>query len=143
MNKDVETTHDTKRIPDQDPIDLEPFEFGNESPDSGYHSAATADLEANDEDFPQYQKPSPSRRTSGLFCFNCNRDERHVLADHRRWFYSYLVGMTFGLIKIVGPFRCQCCGARRLMSSDKTNLRFWWRNLSNERRSKPKRRSSR
>ncbi|MDB4371011.1 hypothetical protein N9Z44_02810, partial [Mariniblastus sp.] len=56
-------------------------------------------------------KPSVSRPRKRLHCFNCNRSEGHFLAHKNRWFYSYLLGLTFGLISFIGPFRCQCCGA--------------------------------
>ena len=60
------------------------------------------------------QRPA-SRKRVGIFCFNCNRREGHFLHRENRWYYSYLIGLTFGLIKIIGPLQCQCCGARRLM----------------------------
>lgn len=98
-----------------------------------------------DDDFEDDVVHSPrvkrSRRRKGLFCFNCNRKEGHFLAKQHRWYYSYLVGLTFGLIKFVGPFQCQCCGSNRLMNTNSTNLRFWWRNFSNDVKSSSSRRS--
>jgi len=66
----------------------------------------------------------PSRNRIGIFCFNCNRREGQFLYRQNRWYYSFLIGMTFGLIKIIGPFQCQCCGARRFMCSDWISLRY-------------------
>ncbi len=57
---------------------------------------------------------SASRKRIGLFCFNCNRLEGHFLHRQNRWYYSYLIGLTFGLIKIIGPYQCQCCGAQAI-----------------------------
>ena len=65
-----------------------------------------------------------SRKRIGIFCFNCNRREGQFLYLQNLWYYSFLIGMTFGLIKIIGPFQCQCCGARRFMCSDWISLRY-------------------
>ena len=68
-----------------------------------------------------------SRKRKGMYCFHCHRQEGHFLASGSRWYYSFLIGMTFGLIRLVGPFQCLCCGAKRLMFADWANLRFLMR----------------
>lgn len=68
-----------------------------------------------------------ARKRKGMHCFHCHRHEGHFLASASRWYYSYLVGLTFGLIRLVGPFQCQCCGAKRLMFADWANLRYLMR----------------
>ena len=70
-------------------------------------------------------KHSESRPRKRLHCFNCNRSESHFLAHKNRWFYSYLLGLTFGLITFIGPFRCQCCGDQRFFSTDRLHPRTW------------------
>ncbi len=72
-----------------------------------------------------------SRARRRMHCFECNRKEGHFLASQRRWFYSFLLGLTFGLIKIVGPYQCQCCGSKRLMMFNQLNPRFWYRYFRN------------
>lgn len=70
-------------------------------------------------------KRSESRPRKRLHCFNCNRNEGHYLALKSRWFYSYLLGLTFGLISFIGPFRCQCCGEKRLLATNRFHPRTW------------------
>lgn len=83
------------------------------------------------------------RKRIGLRCFNCNRMEGHFLLFYRRMWYSYLIGLTFGLAVIVGPYRCQCCGASRFMMSNLLHPRYYLAVLSTQSKSKSKRRSSR
>ena len=90
-----------------------------------------------EEELPEFGA-RPSRKRVGIFCFNCNRPDGHFLPRQHRWYYSYLVGLTFGLVKIVGPYQCQCCGARRFMCSDWISLRYLLRRLRDRRVSKSK-----
>jgi hypothetical protein len=62
-----------------------------------------------------------------MMCFQCNRPEGHHIHAKSRWFYSLAVGLTFGLILLVGPYQCQCCGSPRLMAHNKLNLKYWYR----------------
>lgn len=59
-----------------------------------------------------------------LFCFHCNRPESHGLPTANRWFGNFILGLTFGLSRWIGPFYCRCCGNRRLMWWDEANLRY-------------------
>jgi hypothetical protein len=61
------------------------------------------------------RKRSRKRR---LVCFHCNRSEGHSNPYLGSWFYSYFIGATFGLITLIGPFRCQCCGKQRTLFKD-------------------------
>lgn len=70
-------------------------------------------------------KKRESRKRRYLICFSCNRVEGHFLVTGRRWFFSYLLGLSFGLILLIGPYRCQCCGASRLMYFESLNPRYW------------------
>ncbi|MEM7456314.1 MAG: hypothetical protein AAF456_18345 [Planctomycetota bacterium] len=81
--------------------------------------------EEEDDDEELDDKQAKTRRR--LFCFSCNRTEAHYQSYRRRWYYSFVVGMTFGLMHGVGPFRCKCCGNSRLMISDGLNPRYWFR----------------
>lgn len=73
------------------------------------------------EDLSASRKP---RQRYRLYCFSCNRPEGHFLSHENRWYYSFLIGMTFGLIRLVGPYQCQCCGHHRLMRSNHLNVRY-------------------
>ncbi len=53
-----------------------------------------------------------------LFCLNCNRPENHTVPNRYKWYYSLLVGFTFGAILLVGPYHCRCCGNRRFFISE-------------------------
>ena len=90
----------------------------------------------------QSKKSSRSRQV--MMCFECNRKEGHFLASQNRWFYSYLIGMTLGLIFLVGPYQCQCCGSKRLMIHNMLNPKYWVRSLRHGQpvRSKKKKRKA-
>ncbi len=70
------------------------------------------------------------RKRRYITCFDCNRTEGHFLATGQRWFFSFLLGLTFGGVLLVGPYKCQCCGANRLMISDMLNPRYWLREIA-------------
>ncbi len=78
-------------------------------------------------DETEFEPDGRKRKKTRIFCFECNRLEGHSLYVRSRWFYSYLLGLTFGLVTIVGPYQCQCCGQKRLMCRDFLNLRYWFR----------------
>ena len=86
------------------------------------------------------QSRSSSRSRRRLFCFQCNRPEGHFLASERRWFYSFLLGLTFGIINLFGPYRCQCCGAVRMMAFNAINPRYWFRTSRHHSLAKQKKR---
>lgn len=78
-------------------------------------------------------KPKTSSRVRRrLHCFQCNRIEGHFLGAQSRWFYSFLLGLTFGLVKLFGPYQCQCCGGKRLMFSNSLNPRYLYRSFRNQ-----------
>ena len=80
-----------------------------------------------DAEFSSKSGVNRNRKRRKLHCFGCNRQEGHYLSQQGRWFYSYMIGLTFGLMRLIGPFRCQCCGSQRLMWTDKANLRYLFR----------------
>ena len=104
---------------------------------SGAAAVALASRTADDEDFDEDEhddpesgsetrRPSKSRRKRlGLHCFNCNRYEGHYLLLYRRLWYSFIVGMTFGLAIVFGPYRCQCCGSSRFMISNLLHPKYY------------------
>ena len=83
------------------------------------------------------------RKRIGLKCFNCNRLEGHYLLFYRRLWYSYLIGLTFGLAVIAGPYRCQCCGSSRFMMSNLLHPKYYLSLLSTRSKSRSSSRSSR
>ncbi|QEG22796.1 hypothetical protein [Mariniblastus fucicola] len=64
------------------------------------------------------------RKKPKLYCFHCNRMEGHSNPYIGAWFYSYFIGLTFGLLHFIGPFRCTCCGRQRLMFRDWAHPKF-------------------
>ncbi len=95
---------------------------------SDFSPESSADVEVAD------QSPigDESERNLVLFCFHCHRPENHFLEKRFEWYYSLLIGFTFGLILFVGPFRCRCCGEQRLFCFDEWHPRillqkFDWR----------------
>ncbi len=95
--------------------------------------------ELTDDKLENYGNKGKSR-SFDLFCFHCNRPEWHVRASVYRWGYLFLVGLTFGLIKYIGPYYCKCCGHPRLMWSNNTNPRFWLMKFQNYRQTRKVRR---
>lgn len=83
---------------DSDQLDTEP-EFSYEADESYEKEADTG---------------SSSKARLDLYCFSCNRRESHSHVLKRKWYYPYIVGFSFGLIKFIGPFHCVCCGTRRI-----------------------------
>lgn len=65
-----------------------------------------------------------------MTCFRCNRPDFHFHGLRPRWYWSVLVGFSFGLVIFTGPYRCRCCGARRWMCWDFTHPRCWMKWLS-------------
>ncbi len=71
---------------------------------------------------------APSSASTGksrkLYCFSCHRLENHYNALKGKSYHYLLVGITFGLVSLFGPYRCRCCGHRRLCRSNFLNLRY-------------------
>lgn len=59
-----------------------------------------------------------------LYCFSCHRQESHFFAFKGRSHYYLMVGLTFGLIVLFGPYRCRCCGHKRLCRHNVLNIRY-------------------
>ena len=97
------------------------------------------DFEDDGSEEDSRESSKARRRRLGLHCFNCNRYEGHYLLYYRRLWYSYVIGMTFGLAIVIGPYRCQCCGSSRLMISNLLHPKYY---LAVS-RTRSKRRSSR
>ncbi len=87
-------------------------------------SDLSAESSANCELVDQAQAGEESSRNVVLFCFHCHRPENHFLEKRYDWYYSLLIGFTFGLILLVGPFRCRCCGSQRLFCFDEWHPRI-------------------
>lgn len=79
----------------------------------GFAEAAQAEVEE-----------ARKRKKLRLYCFHCNRPEGHSNPYLGAWFYSYFIGLTFGLLHFFGPFRCQCCGRSRLMFRNWAHPKF-------------------
>ena len=104
--------------------DATDVELGNDQyeHDDGYDY----DDEYEDDEYELKERSRSTRKIIQLYCFACNRIERHSRSAGRRWLYSYLLGLTVGLIFLVGPYRCHCCGAKRLMCTNVLNPRYWF-----------------
>ena len=66
---------------------------------------------------------------SRLFCFHCNRPESHFNGLKGRWYFWIVNGMTFGLIRFIGPYRCRCCGNKRYLSFNKYHPKYIYQNM--------------
>jgi hypothetical protein len=96
-----------------------PIDTGNRD---DYLDPSHHDLTGDSRD-PEEELGAAQRRT--LFCFHCHRPETHSLATRHSPIYSFLIGLSLGLVKLLGPFYCRCCGHRRLMASDRLHPKFW------------------
>lgn len=103
---------------------LEDDELVNEVQNDGGEPELDEQEEVAGPEYVDSPRTKP-RKNFKLFCFECNRMEYHHPAAQHRWYYSYLVGLTYGLVLLFGPFQCQCCGHSRLMKRDKLNIRWW------------------
>lgn len=73
------------------------------------------------------EKDSPCGPT--IYCFSCNRRERHLLTASSRMAMALLVTCTCGLYFFFGKYRCHCCAATRLLRYDFISPNFWHRQL--------------
>ena len=99
------------------------------------------DEEYDEEEVEEFYETAPSSSSSKkskkrkIYCFNCNRQEFHLMAYKGSWVHSFLVGMSFGLGRFVGPYRCTCCGKKRAMFADFCSPAYHWRMYSERRQS--------
>lgn len=134
----MDRNHDSATFDDFDSDELEAYE--DQGPYEDHESSFANDLgdptpsdsheqRAGVVPTPREQSKSSSSRAKRrkMHCFACNRSEGHFLVVGKRWFFSYLLGLTFGLVLLVGPYRCQCCGTTRWLAYDRLNPRFWFR----------------
>lgn len=71
--------------------------------------------DSNDETLEgELGEPRRKRKRHKLYCFHCNRMENHFHSKSDKWYYSFLLGFSFGIASMIGPFRCVCCNHRRL-----------------------------
>lgn len=124
----IESDFDTSPAAVEDEFDVESLRLDSDE-------TAEVEFEA-----PRTRKRSKKRK---IYCFNCNRQEFHIMAYKGTWVHSFLVGMTFGTARIFGPYRCTCCGKKRAMFADFCSLSYHWRMASERRLSKSGRRRSR
>ena len=59
-----------------------------------------------------------------LHCFGCKQDNEHFHALKGTAYYFFFFGITFGLIPLLGPFRCSVCSRKRLFISNLLNPRY-------------------
>lgn len=80
-----------------------------------------------DEDFEDDQQSAVRSNSSSrkkkrrMFCRGCNRMESHRRANKKSWLNSYVTGLCFGLNRVMGPFKCTCCGTNRWLIRLKKN----------------------
>ena len=104
----------------------------------------SVEVEYLDEEYYEEESGTARKRSKKrkIYCFNCNRQEFHIMAYKGTVLHSFLVGMSFGLARIFGPYRCTCCGKKRAMFADFCSLSYHWRMASERRLSKTGRRRS-
>lgn len=90
-----------------------------------YGDEYEGEYEESEVGAPTRSGSKSARKRLGLHCFNCNRYEGHYLSFYRRAWYSFIIGMSFGLAIIIGPYRCQCCGSSRLMMSNLLHPKYY------------------
>ena len=77
------------------------------------------DDQLRDEEFEDSRESSrgsssrSKKKKRRMFCGGCNRIENHRRSARSSWLNSYVTGLTFGLNRLVGPFKCTCCGSNR------------------------------
>ena len=96
----------------------------NEELEYEYEDEFDNDLDDEFDDSPDAVRRR-NRKRLRLFCFHCNRPEGFYHANRGTWMYSYLIGLTFGLSRWIGPFKCRCCGHRRFFKTDRLHPKMW------------------
>lgn len=92
-------------------------------------------IDSGPEELTEYQRgisdgfnsvggTSPSSKSLRIYCFACHRMEYHYSALKGKAYHHLLIGLTFGLALVFGPYRCRCCGYRRYVRYDFLNPRF-------------------
>jgi len=71
------------------------------------------DEEFEDDRQSSGKRSSKKQKRRKMFCSSCNRMETHKRVNKQSWLNSYVMGLTFGLKQIFGPFKCTCCGNNR------------------------------
>ena len=101
----------------------------DEYDDDEYDDDEYDDDEYDDDEYDddEVRPKKKKKRRVKMHCFHCNRPEGFFTANKGRWFYSYFLGLTFGLGSYIGPFKCQCCGHKRLMKWDFIHPRIWFK----------------
>ncbi len=74
--------------------------------------------------FNQVGDQKTGGKNKKLYCFSCHRMEYHYNALKGKAYHHLLVGLTFGIAWLFGPFRCRCCGHRRMCRFNFLNPRF-------------------
>ena len=105
-------------------------------------NSASVEVDYVEEDFEGSSSSRKRSKKRKIYCFNCNRQEFHIMAYKGTALHSFLVGMSFGLARIFGPYRCTCCGKKRAMFADFCSISYHWRMFSERRLSKTGRRRS-
>jgi hypothetical protein len=123
MNHDPDAPHESFEQSNQPPI-APPHQVEYAVPPTKNLPSQVDDLDAGNIDS---QGRRIHRKRREIYCFSCNRLEGHFLWKQHFWYYSFLTGLTFGFVKWIGPFQCQCCGHRRLMSANMLSPRYWYR----------------
>ena len=84
------------------------------------------DAELYDVQFGISHSGVAASNSGKLYCFSCHRQESHFFALKGRSHYYLMIGMTMGLILLFGPYRCRCCGHKRLCRYNFLNIRYHW-----------------
>ncbi len=95
----------------EDQFEDEQFEDDHEYDDQQYDDQDFEDDREYEEDRQRTSRSKKKRKR--MFCRGCNRFESHRRAPKKSWLNSYITGLTFGLNRFVGPFKCTCCGTNR------------------------------
>lgn len=94
-----------------------------ENEEESYLDPSRHDLSGNIRDSSGDDDRRRKRRE--LFCFHCHRMETHLLAPRFGVIYSFLIGLTLGLVKLIGPYYCRCCSHGRFLGWDQVHPKYW------------------
>jgi hypothetical protein len=79
---------------------------------------------------PKRRKTKKTKLTGPtIYCFRCHQNNEHYNVIKGTTYYFFLFGITFGLISLLGPFRCSCCSKKRLGAANFLNPKYFFRGL--------------
>ena len=64
-----------------------------------------------------------------LLCFTCSQTQEHFNVAKSTGYYPFFIGISLGLVALVGPFRCSICSKRRFSRLNFLHPKYYFKSL--------------